>query len=261
MTAVLRHLGEVEVQNSQTTDSVVEKVRRLIETLASHGPLGLTGLARESGISKTTVHRLCGELVEWGVVERSAGLFQLGGRLSELGDMAPATGSLADIGHPYIAELFAMFRTTVSLSVPHGKRSVRCVDKIWAPGQDHSSYWMGIGTRAPMHCTAAGKAILAFSPPEVFEAVVAQPLVAMTPFTISGPEKLAREMEEIRRSGIAWVRNEIKMDSYAIAVPILTDYGRVVGAIVSGLAGKANKVGELETAMKTQARRIAMQMK
>jgi DNA-binding IclR family transcriptional regulator len=261
MTAVLRHLGEAEVQNDQGTDSVVEKVRRLIETLASHGPLGLTGLARESGISKTTVHRLCGELVEWGVIERSAGLFQLGGRLSELGDMAPATGSLADIGHPYIAEIFATFRTTISLSVPHGKRSVRCVDKIWAPGQDRSSYWMGVGTRAPMHCTAAGKAILAFSPPEVFDAVIAQPLVAMTPFTISGPEKLAREMEEIRSTGIAWVRNEIKMDSYAIAVPILTDYGRVIGAIVAGLAGKAIKVAELEAALKTQARRIAKQMK
>lgn len=260
MTAVLRHLGDAEVQNDQATDSVVDKVRRLIETLASHGPLGLTGLARESGISKTTVHRLCGELVEWGVIERSAGLFQLGGRLSELGDMAPATGSLADIGHPYIAEIFATFRTTISLSVPHGKRSVRCVDKIWAPGQDRSSYWMGVGTRAPMHCTAAGKAILAFSPPEVFDAVIAQPLVAMTPFTISGPEKLAREMEDIRSTGIAWVRNEIKMDSYAVAVPILTDYGRVIGAIVAGLAGKAVKVAELEVAMKTQARRIAKQM-
>lgn len=259
MSATAKRL-ELSVQNDIGADSVVEKVRCLIETLATHGPLGLTALSRESGISKTTVHRLCGELLDWGVLERSAGIFQLGARLAELGEMAPTTGTLAEIGHPYIAELFATFRITFNLSVPHGNKSVRCVDKIWAPGQDHASYWMGIGTRAPMHCTATGKAIMAFSPREVFDAVVAQPLVAMTPYTISGPERLAREMAEIRRTGVAWVRNEIRVDSYAIAVPIITEYGKVVGAISAGLTSKSTRITELEQAMKTQARRIAALM-
>jgi len=259
MSATAKRL-ELSVQNDVGADSVVEKVRCLIETLATHGPLGLTALSRESGISKTTVHRLCGELLDWGVLERSAGVFQLGARLAELGEMAPTTGTLAEIGHPYIAELFATFRITFNLSVPHGNKSVRCVDKIWAPGQDHASYWMGIGTRAPMHCTATGKAIMAFSPREVFDAVVAQPLVAMTPYTISGPERLAREMAEIRRTGVAWVRNEIRVDSYAIAVPIITEYGKVVGAISAGLTSKSTRITELEQAMKTQARRIAALM-
>lgn len=260
MTGVLRHLDQADVTDDLGAGSVIEKVRRLIETMAVHGPLGLTALARESGISKTTVHRICGELVDWGVVERSAGVFQLGPRLAELGDMTPTSGSLAEIGHPYLAELFATFRLTFNLSVAHGTRSVRCVDKIWAPGQDHSSYWMGIGTRAPMHCTAAGKAILAFSPPEVLDAVVAQPLVAMTPYTISGPERLTREIAEIRRSGVAWVRNEIRVDSYAVAVPIITRHGKVDGAISAGLTSKATRVDELEAALKTQARRIAATM-
>ncbi|WGL50790.1 IclR family transcriptional regulator [Nocardioides sp. BP30] len=249
------------MQNDLAVESVIDKVRRLVETLGARGPLGLTSLARESGISKTTVYRLCSELVEWGLVNRVDGQYQLGIRLAELGEMAPKSATLADVGHPYIAELFATFRTTVNLTVPHGRRSVRCVDKIWAPGQDHSSYWMGVGTRAPMHCTAAGKAILAFSPAEVFAAVVAQPLVALTPFTIGGPEKLLREMEEIRRTGISWVRNEIRMDSCAIAVPILTEGGRVIGAIAVGLGSQHTGVPpEMKAAMVTQARRIAMAM-
>jgi DNA-binding IclR family transcriptional regulator len=261
MTAAVRQFDNPDVPSDSSADSVIEKVRALVETLATHGPLGLTALARESGISKTTVHRICGELVDWGIVSRSAGVFQLGARMVELGDMAPVSGSLAEIGHPYIAELFATFRLTFNLSVPHGQRSVRCVDKIWAPGQDHSSYWMGVGTRAPMHCTATGKAILAFSPPEILDAVVAQPLVAMTPYTISGPERLTRELADIRRTGVAWVRNEIRMGSYAIAVPIITEYGKVVGAISAGLTSKATKVAQLEVAMKTQARRIAANMR
>ncbi|MBS44457.1 MAG: hypothetical protein CMH83_15095 [Nocardioides sp.] len=261
MSQSIHHLDRTAMQSDPAADSVIDKVKCLVETLGAQGPLGLTALARESGISKTTVYRLCTELVEWGVVNRVDGLYQLGSRLAELGDMAPTSATLAEVGHPYIAELFAMFRTTMNLSVPHGRQSVRCVDKIWAPGQDHSSYWMGVGTRAPLHCTASGKAILAFSPPEVFEEVVAQPLVAMTPFTIGGPEKLAREMEEIRRTGVSWVRNEIRMDSAAMGVPILTEDGRVVGAITAGLSNQATRIPqELKTAMTTQARRIARAM-
>jgi len=248
------------MQNDPGAESVIDKVRCLVETLGVHGPLGLTALARESKISKTTVYRLCSELVEWGVVNRVDGQYQLGRRMAELGEMAPTAATLAEVGHPYLAELFAIFRTTMNLTVPHGRRSVRCVDKIWAPGQD-ASQWMGVGSRAPMHCTASGKAMLAFSPPEIFDAVVSRPLVAMTPFTIGGPEKLAREMEQIRRTGVAWVRNEIRMESCAIAVPILSEDGRVIGAIAAGLGPQVTKVpAELKDGMTTQARRIARVM-
>jgi DNA-binding IclR family transcriptional regulator len=174
--------------------------------------------------------------------------------------MAPNVGSLAEVGHPYAAELFATFRLSTSLSVLHTKTMVRCVDKIWVAGQDPSSFWMGIGTRAPAHCTAAGKAIVAFSPPEVFEAVVASPLVAITPYTVSGPELFAKEMEKVRRVGVAWTRNEIRMDSIAVGVPIVTEYGKVIGAISCGLGARAARVDELINAMKLQARRIAAQM-
>jgi len=80
MTAAVRQLEQVVARNEVPADSVIEKVRCVIETLAAHGPLGLTALARESGIAKTTVHRLCSELVEWGVLDRSAGAFILGRR-------------------------------------------------------------------------------------------------------------------------------------------------------------------------------------
>lgn len=243
-------------------DSVIEKVRGIIEALAACGPLGLTALSRETGISKSTVHRLCGELVAWGVVSRSRAenAFVLGRHLSELAEMVPSSGSLRAIAHPYVAELFATFRLASSLSVLQDPTTVRCVEKIYAAGQDPANYWMGVGTRAPVHCTSAGKAILAFSPPHVFDAVVAQPLVAMTPFTVSGPERLARELAEIRRTGVAWTRNEIRMDCVAMAVPILAGSGAVVGALSVGLGAKAPRVPELEKAMKVQASRIAAQL-
>jgi DNA-binding IclR family transcriptional regulator len=260
MAATVRHFDEVVTRNEAPAESVIEKVRCLIETLAADGPLGLTALARESGIAKTTVHRLCGELVEWGVLDRSAGAFTLGRRLAELGHMAPNSGSLAEVGHPYAAELFATFRLATNLSVLHDKTSIRCVDKIWAVGQDPANYWMGVGTRAPAHCTAAGKVIVAFSPPDVFDAVVAEPLVALTPYTTRGAESFAREIEAVRRTGVAWTRNEIRMNTIGVAVPIVTEYGKVLGAISCGLGTKATRTDELIKVMKVQARRIAQQM-
>jgi DNA-binding IclR family transcriptional regulator len=260
MTAAVRQLEAIGPKNEVPADSVIEKVRSLIETLAAHGPLGLTALARESGIAKTTVHRLCRELVEWGVLDRSAGAFVLGPRLAELGHMTPNSGSLAQVGHPYMAELFATFRLATNLSVLHDKTSIRCVDKIWVVGQDPANYWMGIGTRAPAYCTAAGKAIVAFSPPDVFEAVVARPLVAFTPFTARGPQGFAREIEEVRQTGVAWTRNEIRMNTLGVAVPIVTEYGKVLGALSCGLGVQATRTDELIKVMKVQARRIAQQM-
>jgi DNA-binding IclR family transcriptional regulator len=252
--------GDPVRPDSHAADSVIDKVRCLIETLARQGPLGLTALSRESGISKSTVHRLCAELVDWGVIDREDAVFALGVRLSELGHMAPNIGSLAELGHPYAAELFATFRLSTSLSVLHSTTTIRCVDKIYAAGQDPSSFWMGVGTRAPAHCTAAGKAIVAFSPPDVFAAVVARPLVAITPYTVSGAATFASEMAKVRQSGVAWMRNEIRMGSVAVGVPIVTEFGKVVGALSCGLGARATDHAELVAAMKRQARRIAAKM-
>jgi DNA-binding IclR family transcriptional regulator len=239
-------------------ETVVEKVRRIMETLAVHGSLGLSALSRESGLSKTTVHRLCGELVEWGIVARSEGEFTLGSRLSELGHMAPSSDSLRDVGHPYLVELFAAFRLPVTVSILHGT-NVRCVDKV-SGSVDQASHWMGVGTRAPAHATSAGKAIVAFSPQEVFDAIVAKPLVCVTPYTVSVPARLAQQMREIRRTGIAYARNETRIGAVSLGVPIVTSSGRVLGAVGMSLTTKATKVNDLEQALKVQAGRIARQL-
>jgi DNA-binding IclR family transcriptional regulator len=90
--------------------------------------------------------------------------------------------------------------------------------------------------------------------------VVAQPLVALTPFTAQGPEGFAREIEQVRRKGVAWTRNEIRMNTLGVAVPIVTEYGKVLGALSCGLGTRATRTEELIKAMKVQARRIAQQM-
>jgi DNA-binding IclR family transcriptional regulator len=69
-----------------------------------------------------------------------------------------------------------------------------------------------------------------------------------------------REIGQVRRTGVAWTRNEIRMNTFGVAVPIVTEYGKVVGALSCGLGARANSTDELVKAMKVQARRIAQQM-
>ncbi|MEV1295490.1 IclR family transcriptional regulator [Pseudonocardia sp. NPDC049635] len=239
-------------------ETVVDKVRKVLETVAYHGPLGLSALAREAGLSKTTVHRLTGELLVWGVVERSEGRFVLGRRMADLGQLVTSRESLREIGHPFAVELFAQFRLPVTLSVRQGL-DVRCVAKI-SGTVDEATGWMGVGTRAPLHCTAAGKAILAFSPPELFAAVVSRPMRGVTPFSTVAPAKLALQLRDVRRTGYSVVRQEVHIGASSIGVPMIDRHGRVAGAFAMPLPKRAEQAAELQRCIKQQAARLAAQL-
>jgi DNA-binding IclR family transcriptional regulator len=239
-------------------ETVVDKIRKVIETVAHHGPLGLSALAREAGLSKTTVHRLSGELLAWGMIERIEGQFVLGQRMAELGQLVTPRESLREIGHPFAVELFTQFRLPVSLSVRQGL-DVRCVAKI-SGTVDEATGWMGVGTRAPLHCTAAGKAILAFSPPELFTAVVSRPMRGVTQYSIVAPTKLALQLRDVRRSGYSVVRQEFHVGASSIGVPVIDRHGTVAGAFAMPLPARPEQATELQRRIKQQAARLAAQL-
>jgi DNA-binding IclR family transcriptional regulator len=238
--------------------TVVDKVRLVLETLAANGAMGLTALSREAGLAKTTVHRLGNELVEWGLVSRVDGKYALGQRLAELGQLVPTRNSLRELGQPFAVDLFTAFRQPVAVSVLQGL-DVRCIAKV-SGSADERKGWMGVGTRAPAHCTAAGKAILAFSPLEVFNALVARPLPSVTPYTVCAPGQLARQLREVRRNGYSLMRQEIRLGHMAVGVPIIDRRGHVAGALTIELPPRGDQVVEIASAMKVQAVRLAARL-
>jgi IclR family acetate operon transcriptional repressor len=92
------------------------------------------------------------------------------------------------------------------------------------------------GKSAPAHCCSLGKALLAYNPKSVVEAVLAaEPLTAQTPNSISSVPKFLKELEVTRRRGYATDREEHQLHSCCIAVPIFDALKQPVGAIgVSG---------------------------
>jgi DNA-binding IclR family transcriptional regulator len=86
-----------------------------------------------------------------------------------------------------------------------------------------------IGSRLPMHATGVGKVLLASAPPEVQQHVLAN-LVRVTPYTITQPGRLERELVEIRQSGFAQTNEEMSLGACSVAVPI-TVAEEVVGSV------------------------------
>jgi DNA-binding IclR family transcriptional regulator len=253
----------LERQSTPETDpkgpSVIEKVQVLMEVLGAHSkPVGISAMARESGIAKSTVYRLCTELASWGVVERVGTSFQLGARLSELALTAPARDRFREIAVPYCVELYALTRRTANLSILVGT-DVVCIDKFY--GAVDTAQWVHVGTRAPAHSAAAGKAILAFSSQAVVVTVMSQPLRRVTPFTLASPQMLSNELGEIRRSGLAFCREEVRLGLASLAAPLFGRDGRVVGALALTSKSAGLTSPDVEASLKEQAHRLSQALR
>jgi DNA-binding IclR family transcriptional regulator len=88
-----------------------------------------------------------------------------------------------------------------------------------------------VHSAVPAHATAAGKALLAFSPAQVVDRVVEAGLPAFTPQTITSPDALRQKLSVIRLTQLATTRNEFENGKTAIAMPIFYGRGRVAAAI------------------------------
>lgn len=190
--------------------------------------LTLSQISRATGLPVATVFRLAGELEEGGFLQRdSAGRYSLGVRLWEMGLLTPVHGHLREIAMPFLLNLQYATRETVQLAVCDGVDAVY-VEKLTmrtdVPVQSR------IGARIPLHATAVGQAMLAFSDRAFIERISALPLNTYTEHTITSKRELARSLEWVRERGFARSTDEYLLGSTAIAAPVVVN-GRVEAAI------------------------------
>src|SRR3954464_2278868 len=164
-----------------------------------HRCLTLSQLSRRSGLPLATVHRLPADLVEGRLlVRRGDGRYEIGARMWKLGLLAPAT-DLRELALPHLQDLVAGTGHTVHPAVPDGAGALvieRLAGTKTIPTR-HSP-----GGRLPLHCTAVGKALLAYAPTLLLDEVMVD-LRRNTAYTVTDPRVLHRQLDEIRRSGLA----------------------------------------------------------
>lgn len=214
---------------SAAQTSVIGKVVAILEALStSSGRMGLSELAGESGVAKSTVHRLCLDLSERGIVDRVGDGWCLGPKLFELGQRVPARRRLRDITLPYLEDLYIATKHTVHLAALE-RDNVLYVEKL--AGRDAVATPSEVAGRMPLHCTATGKCLLAHASPEVLERVLSQGLHPLTPNTICAPAVLLEQLEQVRACGVAMEHDEYADGFSSIAAPIFGMLGTALGAI------------------------------
>ena len=201
---------------------------------SSHQELTLAQLTEICRLPKPTVHRLLGTLGRWGMVERTSTGFRLGLELFELGMRVPRHVSIRDAALPYLLDLHEATKETVQLAVLDGT-DVVFLAKVARRGGARSP--SRVGGRVPAHCTGVGKALLAHAEPGVIQAVIDGPLQRCTPYTVTAPGLLVRQLESVRETGLSRAFEESSLGISCVASPVFDAHERAVAAIsISGSA-------------------------
>ncbi len=210
--------------------SVVGRVMSILRCFDANNCQQLT-LAEVTAISrlpKATVHRLLGSLSEWGMIERTDTGFRLGIQLFELGMRVPRQISLRDIALPHLLDLHEATKETVQLAVLDGRDMLFLAKSPRADGPRSRSR---IGGRVPAHCTAVGKALLAFADPTAVQSVLEGPMRRCTPYTVTAPGLLARQLKTVRETALGHAYEESMIGIACVASPVFDAQERVVAAI------------------------------
>jgi IclR family transcriptional regulator, acetate operon repressor len=199
---------------------------------ADHPTLTLADLRRRTDLAKSTLHRLVGALVGARLLERDGGDLQLGIRMFELGQLVPRQRALRDAALPFMEDLFEVTHETVQLGVRDGIE-ILYVEKIMGHGAVRSP--SRVAGRMPLYCTAIGKAVLAFSPPDVVDRVIDVGLARRTPYTIVSPQLLRECLAEVAQTGVAFDREESALGLGCVAAPVFGPRHQLIAALsISG---------------------------
>ena len=192
--------------------------------------MGISALADRLGLAKSTVHRLASTLVEAGMLEQNSytGQYRLVLAVYELGSLVRRKIDISFEAKPWLMTLREQTGETVDLSILDHD-GVVCVNFL--ESQKVNRIRSGIGLRKPAHCTAEGKALIAFRAPQDIERIIAAGLERRTPRTITEPAALRDELAKVRARGYAIDDEQYELGVRGIAAPITDDTGSSVAAV------------------------------
>lgn len=208
----------------------VQRAVTLLEEMARDNESSITQLAQQTGLHKSTVHRLLVTLEATGLVRQDpkTGHYRLGFKLMELGAAAIRSMELRTTAHPHLEELAKATACNIHLGILD-RGQVVFIDKI--EGEGSFRLYSQIGRRAPIHCTALGKVLVGRLPlAEQKRLLTAEPLRRYTRRTIIEPERILQIYRQAAEQGYAIDAGEHEDLIHCIAAPIFNYTGEAVCA-------------------------------
>ena len=218
-------------------NTLVKGMQLLESIVRSKSAMGVTELASRLDLGKSNVHRLLQALVELGYVRKNEeGTYQASLKVWELGTALDPQLMIRSAARVPMQNLLDSIRETVHLSILDGAE-VLYIAKLDSPEPVRA--YSEVGGRAPAHCVATGKAILAWQG-EDFLKQLAGRLTRHTESTITQPAALQEELQRVRANGYAVNRGEWRDSVWGVGAPIRSSNGTTLAAL--GISGPALRV-------------------
>lgn len=219
------------MQNSNENLSSVAKALRILKSFNVHHPVWRVGeLSEELSFSKSTVSRLIQTLVEeeFLMEDKDGPGYRLGSALLYLGGNYINDSELYNEVSPVLNKLVLETGESAHIAVKNKKKVLYLNKQI---GPYYSDIQTLTGSINPVHATSSGKALLAYSPEDVVEEIIADGLEAYTEHTITNPIQLRSELEKIRKLGYANSLEELAIGNFSISAPVFNYEREIVCAI------------------------------
>ncbi|MCW4465493.1 IclR family transcriptional regulator [Glutamicibacter sp. MNS18] len=204
-------------QAAQPGRSVISKALGIMSAFESlNPPVSVQELAEYAQVPLSTTHRIIGELIDWGALERDKnGGLHLGGRLTALA--STGTSSMRQLFLPHLEELCAVTGHTVSLGLREGDE-VRISERCY--GQVETPRLTRVGSRLRLDLTAMGKTLLAHAPPWLQETYLSRVEADTQPKEPTAPARLKSALSQIKSDGFAHTTHRIPEEVEVLAVPV-----------------------------------------
>ncbi|WP_245239333.1 IclR family transcriptional regulator [Streptomyces sp. MZ04] len=225
--------GESREKQPKATPGSVQSVDRavsVLEILARLGEAGVTEIADELGVHKSTAFRLLGVLENRGLVgqAKDRGKYFLGAGVLRLAGAAAVRLDISQEGGPVCRELADELGETVNIAILDDDAAVNIM-QARGPASVTAQNWLG--RRTPLHATSSGKILLAHLPTTLREGLVARTLPRLTEHTVTGTVALRGELEAVVEQGYAIAVEELEVGLAAVAAPVRAHDGKVIGAL------------------------------
>jgi DNA-binding IclR family transcriptional regulator len=200
----------------------LDRALNILEYLSKRRSAGVTEIAEEFNVDKSSVFRILKTFEKHGLVAKNESNFKyyIGAGVLQLSYKTQLRQKIVKIAHPSLVDLSNLLNTTARLCMVEGKR-VYVIDQA-IPTQGKNAKDTDIpGSNKPLYCSSIGKVILAYLPEESLSVLLGKmELIRYTENTITDPSELKKALKKIKQLGYALNVAEYSDRTYCIAVPV-----------------------------------------
>ncbi|MFJ6661882.1 IclR family transcriptional regulator [Streptomyces sp. NPDC091377] len=209
----------------------VDRAISVLEILAQRGEAGVSEVAGEIEVHKSTAFRLLGALEARGLVEQAGerGKYRLGFGIVRLAGAVTRRIDITQQGRPVCERLAEELGETVNIAVMQEQYAINLY-QVRGPGAITAHNW--VGQLTPLHATSSGKILLAYLPSKERAALLSSAgMKKVTPRTITARTKLEKNLAEARERGYAFTLEELEVGLHAMAAPVRNRDGDAIAAL------------------------------